>query len=70
MIIVRSTTFAKESGERATARMRLWSLREDVLVEADPDVDRVVVIARWGETRIDDAGAVVRESSVGNNAMD
>jgi SagB-type dehydrogenase family enzyme len=42
--------------------MRLWSLREDVLVEADPDHNRLVVITRWGETRIDDVDYVVRES--------
>jgi SagB-type dehydrogenase family enzyme len=53
---------AKESGERSAARVRLWSLREDVLVEADPGVDRLVVITRWGETRIDDANETVRES--------
>jgi len=52
----------EESRGRTTARIRLWSLREDVLVEADPDVDRLVVINRWGETRIDDADKIVRES--------
>ena len=62
MMIARSATLTKESGGRATARIRLWSLREDVLVEADPDVDRLVVINRWGETRIDDADEIVRES--------
>src|SRR2546430_5198240 len=62
MIIARSTTLTKESAERPMARIRLWSLREDVLVEADPDIGRVVVINRWGETRIDDADEIVRES--------
>jgi SagB-type dehydrogenase family enzyme len=62
MIIARSTTLTKESRGRATARIRLWSLREDVLVEADPDVNRLVVVTRWGETRIDDPDSVVRES--------
>lgn len=62
MIIARSATLTKESGQRPTARIRLWSLREDVLVESDPDVDRIVVITRWGETRIDDADEIVRES--------
>lgn len=62
MIIARSATLTKESGERPTARIRLWSLREDVLVESDPDNARLVVINRWGETRIDAADDIVRES--------
>ncbi len=62
MITTRSAALTRESGGRATARMRLWSLREDVLVEADPDHNRLVVVTRWGETRLDDADYVVRES--------
>lgn len=34
---------------------QLWSLREDVLVEVDPETGRVVVFNTWGET---DLGAV------------
>ncbi|MGQ0841309.1 SagB family peptide dehydrogenase [Actinokineospora sp.] len=51
-----------ESGGRSGGRIRLWSLREDVLVEGGPEDDRLVVVTRWGETRIDDADAMVRES--------
>lgn len=51
-----------ESGGRAAARIRLWSLSEDVLVEGDPDTDRLVVVTRWGETLIDGVGDAVRES--------
>ena len=40
----------------------LWSLREDVLVEEDPEHDRLVVVSRWGETGIDGADDLVRES--------
>ncbi|HEY0640181.1 MAG TPA: hypothetical protein VGD67_21335, partial [Pseudonocardiaceae bacterium] len=39
---------------------RRWSLREDVLVEADDDA--LVVVTRWGEYRVDDPGPLVRES--------
>lgn len=52
----------RKSGGRATAQIRLWSLREDVLVEAEPHHDHIVVITRWGETRIDGADNLVRES--------
>ncbi len=52
----------RESGERAAAQLRLWSLREDVLVETEPNHDQIVVITRWGETRIDEADRFVRES--------
>lgn len=62
MITLGSATLSMESGGRAAARIRLWSLREDVLVEGDPEHDRLVVVTRWGETRIDDAGDMVRES--------
>ncbi|HET9141686.1 SagB family peptide dehydrogenase [Actinophytocola sp.] len=50
------------SGEGSAARIRLWSLREDVLVEAHADEDRLIVVTRWGETRIDHPGELVRES--------
>lgn len=62
MITTRSVTLTRESGERAAGRRRLWSLREDVLVETEPNHDHVVVITRWGETRIEHADEVVRES--------
>ncbi|UVS79991.1 MULTISPECIES: SagB family peptide dehydrogenase [Actinokineospora] len=50
-----------ESG-RSAPRIPLWSLSEDVLVEGDPGDDHVVVITRWGETKIDDVDGTVRES--------
>jgi SagB-type dehydrogenase family enzyme len=62
MIIARSATLTKEPGKPPVGRIRLWSLREDVLVEADPDGERLLVITRWGETRIDGTDPVVRES--------
>jgi SagB-type dehydrogenase family enzyme len=62
MITTRSARLTSESGERATARLRLWSLREDVLVESDPGQDPLVVVTRWGETRIEEPGELVRES--------
>lgn len=62
MTIARSATLTMKSGGRAPVRIRLWSLREDVLVESDPGLDRLVVITRWGETRIDHADEIVRES--------
>lgn len=63
MITVRSATLPRQFDGRADAtRLRLWSLREDVLVEVDPEHDRLLVITRWGETRIDDVGDMVRES--------
>jgi SagB-type dehydrogenase family enzyme len=42
--------------------VRLWSLNEDVLVEADPESESLVAVTRWGEFSIGDAGALVRES--------
>ncbi|SDJ49947.1 SagB-type dehydrogenase domain-containing protein [Actinokineospora alba] len=51
-----------EPGRRSDPRIRLWSLREDVLVEGEPQDDRLVVVTRWGETKIDDAGEMVWES--------
>lgn len=44
------------------ARIRLWSLREDVLVESDADPDGgLVVFTRWGEVRLTSPDPVVRE---------
>jgi SagB-type dehydrogenase family enzyme len=48
--------------ERIPARLRLWSLSEDVLVEVAPDGDHLVAFTQWGEIRIDDASPLVRES--------
>src|SRR2546430_860533 len=62
MIIARSVRLTSESGGRAMAGRRLWSLCEDVLVESGLDHDPIVVVTRWGETRIDDPGKLVRES--------
>jgi SagB-type dehydrogenase family enzyme len=62
MIIARSATLTRETGGRSAGRIRLWSLCEDVLVEADPEHRRLVVITRWGETRIDEADEIVQES--------
>jgi SagB-type dehydrogenase family enzyme len=42
--------------------VRLWSLREDVLVEVAPDSDRLLVFTQWGEVRLDGAGPLLRES--------
>jgi SagB-type dehydrogenase family enzyme len=51
-----------KSGGWAAARIRLWSLSEDVLVEGDPDSDRLVVVTRWGEMQVDGVDETVRES--------
>lgn len=48
--------------DRVPARLRLWSLSEDVLVEVGPEGDKLVVFTQWGEIRIDKAGPLVRES--------
>src|SRR5436190_15329463 len=48
--------------DRIPARLRLWSLREDVLVEVAPDGDHLVVFTRWGEIRIEDTSPMVREA--------
>src|SRR5262245_14157039 len=62
MITARSATLAMEPGTRDVERIRLWSLRENVLVEGDSEHDRLVVVTPWGETRIDAPGELVRES--------
>ncbi|ALG09049.1 SagB family peptide dehydrogenase [Kibdelosporangium phytohabitans] len=41
-------------------RVRLWSLREDALVETGSD-DSLLVFTRWGDIKIDDPSPVVRE---------
>ncbi|WP_246890400.1 MULTISPECIES: hypothetical protein [Streptomyces] len=40
----------------------LWSLREDVLVDAGDPAGPVVLSGRWGETRLHRAGPLVREA--------
>lgn len=44
------------------ARVRLWALSEDVLLENAPDGDHLLALTQWGEVRIEDPGDVVRES--------
>lgn len=43
----------------APVTVRLWSLSEDVLVEDDPVTESLIVVTRWGESRVD-AGAAAR----------
>jgi len=51
-----------QPGDRIPARLRLWSLSEDVLVEVGPGGDQLVAVTQWGEVTIDDASPLVRES--------
>jgi SagB-type dehydrogenase family enzyme len=51
-----------ESEGRATARIHLWSLSEDVLVEENGVQGQHVVITKWGETKIDATNRLVVES--------
>ncbi len=53
---------SKDSDDRRTARVQLWSLREDVLVEDAPGQERLVVITQWGEVVIHPVDETVRES--------
>jgi SagB-type dehydrogenase family enzyme len=53
---------SNESGDRTTARIELWSLREDVLVEDGPGYDELVAVTKWAEIRLDGADDTVRES--------
>jgi SagB-type dehydrogenase family enzyme len=48
--------------DRVPARLRLWSLSEDVLVEVGAEGDRLVVFTQWGEVKIDGIDPLVRES--------
>jgi SagB-type dehydrogenase family enzyme len=56
----------KSTGQKSTGRaggpVELWSLREDVLVEDDPEHPRLVIVSRWGEMGIDSPDDLVRES--------
>jgi SagB-type dehydrogenase family enzyme len=51
-----------DSGAGTTLPTHLWSLREDVLVEDDPEQGRIVVVTRWGEFTIDGVDDLVRDS--------
>lgn len=51
-----------DSGAGAARPNHLWSLREDVLVEDDPEENRIVVVTKWAEYTIDDVDDVVRSS--------
>jgi SagB-type dehydrogenase family enzyme len=51
-----------QSTDQTAGPVELWSLREDVLVEDTQERDRLVVVSRWGETGIDGADDLVRES--------
>jgi SagB-type dehydrogenase family enzyme len=52
----------KSTGQTGGPPVELWSLREDVLVEDDPERDRLVIVSRWGEMGIDSPDDLVRES--------
>lgn len=51
-----------QTDDRVPARLRLWSLSEDVLVEVGPDRDRLVAFTQWGEIKLPDTTAVVCDS--------
>ena len=42
--------------------MRLWSLSENTLVEPAPEAGQLVVLTRWGEIKLVDAGPIVHEA--------
>jgi SagB-type dehydrogenase family enzyme len=50
-----------EPGARPPASIRLWSLREEVFVETDPDTDVLNVITQWGEIEIDRSSPAIRD---------
>jgi SagB-type dehydrogenase family enzyme len=54
----RTVLFKPTTGD--PERIRLWSLREDALVESAAD-DQLLVFTRWGDIEIDDPSPVVRE---------
>lgn len=43
------------------AGLRLWSLRDDVIVDADPAKDTATLITRWGDIDVDVTSPVIRE---------
>jgi len=49
-----------ERDDQLPERRRLWSLREDVLVEMTTEDHEVVVLGAWGETRLTNTGPTVR----------
>lgn len=51
-----------DSDRRATARVHLWSLSEDVLVEEGSAAGRTLVITKWAEIEINEADDAVLES--------
>jgi SagB-type dehydrogenase family enzyme len=51
-----------QPADRVPAPIRLWSLREDVLVENGPDGRHLVAVTQWGEITIDDTSEQVCES--------
>ncbi|HEX4722944.1 MAG TPA: SagB family peptide dehydrogenase [Pseudonocardiaceae bacterium] len=51
-----------EPADGTTARIELWSLREDVLVEDSSGHDELVAVTKWAEIRLDGADETVRES--------
>ncbi|HEY3258733.1 MAG TPA: SagB family peptide dehydrogenase [Pseudonocardiaceae bacterium] len=51
-----------QPADRVPARRRLLSLSEDALVETGPGGDHLVVVSQWGEIRVDETSAPVRES--------
>ncbi|MFF5359711.1 SagB family peptide dehydrogenase [Streptomyces scabiei] len=54
-----STAATTRSDQRC---VDLWSLREDVLVDAGDPAGPLVLSGRWGETRLHRAGPLVREA--------
>lgn len=50
-----------EPGARPPASIRLWSLREEVFVETEPDSDVLNVITQWGEIEIDRSSPAIRD---------
>lgn len=52
----------EQSKTQVPQRLRLWSLREDVLVEGGPDDDQLVVVTQWGDLPVDNPGPLLRES--------
>lgn len=51
-----------DSDRRATARIHLWSLSEDVLVEEDAAAARTLVITKWAEVELNGVDDAVLES--------
>jgi len=54
-------TAATDPPPAGIRRVSLWSLREDVLVEANTGEDSVLVLTRWGEIRVDSPGPAAKE---------